>query len=177
MREVPLTQGMVALVDDEDYEEVMRYRWIYHRPRHSKTGYAQTTVHLERGRGGRSKTPRMHQLIYGPVPDGMTVDHRDGNGLNNRRSNLRLASRAEQARNRRPRAASATGFKGVFPSTPNRWIARIGWEGRRLNLGTFSSPEEAACAYDAKARELCGDFAYVNFPRSAVRGNPRSPLT
>jgi hypothetical protein len=168
VREIPLTQGMVALVDDADFERVSAYRWIYHRPSHSRAGYAQTTVRLEKGRGGRSKNPRMHQLIYGPVPPGMTIDHIDGDGLNNQRRNLRVASRAEQCWNRRPRSESKTGFKGVFPASPGRWIARIRCQSGQWYLGTFSSPEEAARAYDAKARELYGDFAYLNSPRNPV---------
>lgn len=107
---------------------------------------------------------RMHQLIFGPVSKRMTVDHRDSDGLNNRRGNLRAASRAQQSWNRRPRIESTSGLKGVFPTSPGRWIARVVWQGKRLNLGTFRSPEEAARAYDAKARELYGEFAYLNLP-------------
>lgn len=169
MREIPLTRGMVALVDDEDYEEVSRYRWTYHRPRHSRAGYAQTSI--ESAAGGW-RTVRMHQMVFGPISPHSTIDHVDGDGLNNRRGNLRAASRCEQSWNRRTRIESSTGLKGVFPTTTTRWIARIGWQGKRLNLGTFDSPEKAARAYDARARELCGEFARLNFPEDQQHVSP-----
>jgi hypothetical protein len=103
VRYIPLTQGKYAIVDAEDYERVSRYKWCL-----SRTG---KQLYAQRRTGG--KTIRMHQFIMKP-PKGMVVDHIDGNGLNNRRSNLRICTRPENTRNRRRNPNTASGYKGVW---------------------------------------------------------------
>lgn len=103
----------------------------------------------------------LHRLIMGE-PEGLEVDHRNGDGLDNRRQNLRVATHAQNLANQRLSAANTSGFKGVsFDRTrPNKpWAAYIKHGGRKLFLGRHETREAAAAAYDAKARELFGEFA------------------
>lgn len=106
----------------------------------------------------------MHKLILGDGPEGHEIDHRDRNGLNNQRSNLRWATKAQQRCNQALRRDSKTGFKGVNLVRGKYWSATIRANNTTFYLGYFATAEDAARAYDAKARELHGDFAYVNFP-------------
>jgi hypothetical protein len=162
VREIPLTHGMVALIDDEDYGEVSRYRWHAVQKRGGRTWYAMTNL---RRADGKRTTIEMHALILGKDPEGRQVDHRDGNGLNNRRENLRYATMSEQRRNAPARRNNKTGFKGVtlhYQAT-GLYVAQIGTKARRLTIGYFSSAEQAARAYDDKAREWFGEFARTNF--------------
>jgi hypothetical protein len=154
VRYIPLTQGKYAIVDAGDYERVSRYKWCL-----SRTG---KQLYAQRRTGG--KTIRMHQFIMNP-PKGMVVDHIDGNGLNNRRSNLRICTRPENTRNRRVNPNTSTGFKGVWrdKKTGKCW-AQIYFEGKPIRLGSFATAVEAARAYDRKAIELFGQFARLNFP-------------
>lgn len=151
---IPLTQGKYAIVDAADYERVSRYKWCL-----SSTG---KQLYAQRRTGG--KTIRMHQFIMNP-PKGMVVDHIDGNGLNNRRCNLRICTRLENTRNRRRNPNTATGFKGVWHDRKTgKYWAHICFEGKVVRLGSFATAVEAARAYDRKARELFGQFACLNFP-------------
>lgn len=108
-----------------------------------------------------SKAVLLHRDLLGN-PKGI-VDHINGDGLDCRRSNLRLASASESAANVKLRSDNSTGFKGVSPHR-KKWSARIQWRGKRYELGDFSSCEEAVRAYDKAARELHGEFAVLNFP-------------
>jgi hypothetical protein len=95
----------------------------------------------------------------------MVVDHINGNGLDNRMVNLRVCTAAQNSRNRKPRKGSLSGYRGVsFYKNYQKWVAQIMYDGVKYYLGYFSDPKEAALAYDAKARELHGDYARVNFP-------------
>ena len=164
--------GRVALVDESDYELVMQYRWHIQedkRPGHQAGPYARAWM------GG--KQIFMHTLITGYF----RVDHADGNGLNNRRSNLRPATAAQNLANTHRRPAGGTSrYAGVSrQSNSTRWVARITYEGTILYLGSFVSEEEAALAYDKAARELYGEFARPNFPEGAedhYRLKEMSPL-
>jgi hypothetical protein len=155
-REIPLGGGLVALVDSEDYDRLGIYRW--HALRSPHTTYAKREIwnHCE----------REYRLLHREVmdaPPGIEVDHRNGNGLDCRKENLRTATRSQQNQNKRGWAAS--GYKGVYPqSRSTRWQARIKFAERYTSLGTFDTPEEAARAYDAAAREHFGEFARLNFP-------------
>lgn len=117
----------------------------------------------------------MHRLILGLVPgDGLVVDHRNGNGLDNRRCNIRTATRSNNQHNQRlGRANNTSGYKGVTrrrgPCRRKPWRACIRHERRTVFIGHFATPEAAAAAYDRKAAELFGEFASLNFPR---RGRP-----
>ena len=154
VRYIPLTQGKYAIVDAEDYERVSRYKWCL-----SRTGNQLYAYRKHRG-----KTIRMHQFIMKP-PKGMVVDHIDGNGLNNRRSNLRICTRPENNLNRRRNPNTATGFKGVWrDKKTGKYWAHTQLKGKRIRLGAFDTAVEAAHAYDRKAIELFGEFARLNFP-------------
>lgn len=161
--EIPLTKGFVALVDDDDYERVITAgKWHTHI--NGRTAYAEHNI--QRPSGVRSKIT-LHTFLTGwPM-----VDHRNGDGLDNRRANLRPATVAENARNSRVRSSNSSGFHGVgYYKRYGKWSARIRVFGRRIELGYFLTPEEAGRAYDAAAREHFGEFAALNFPAVGERG-------
>jgi len=157
-REIPLSSGAIALVDDADYEVVAMLGPWHARP-HGRTTYAQANVR----RNGRHTTIQMHRLIMGA--DGPRIDHIDGNGLDNRRANLRPATQAQNSRNQR--CSNPSGYKGVS-ATRGRWCARIWHEGKLRYLGMHDTPEAAARAYDDAAVRYFGEFARLNFDRAVM---------
>lgn len=154
---VTLTKGFSAVVDDEDYDRVLALgSWKAHRPRY--VWYGEITI------GGRDnkQSIQMHRFILN-APNGLDVDHRDCDGLNNQKSNLRLATRSQNLANR-PRCHSQTGYRGVQPEhKSSRFIAQITVNKKRIWLGNFASAVEAARAYDAVAIQIYGEFARLNF--------------
>ena len=153
IRFIPLTQGKVAIVDAADYQWLSMYKW--HAAKYQNGFYA----------GTRSKYRHisMHRLIMNAPPDKL-VDHKDHNGLNNCRSNLRLCSVADNSHNRRP-SNKTSRYKGVYWSkTAKIWKAVIRFKGKNQYLGKFDNEIEAAKAYDKEARQLFKEFAYLNFP-------------
>lgn len=166
MKTVPLhgqkAAGRVALVNDEDYDLVMQYRWhVAEKPatptRRQSGPYAVVTL----WQSGRYRTLLMHELLTG-WPQ---TDHADHDGLNNQRSNLRPATVTQNAGNQLPRLSTTSPYKGVsWHSRSRRWQAGVQAGGRRRYLGFFLSELEAAYAYDAAAREMFGEFACTNFP-------------
>ena len=154
MQEIPLTQGRVALVDAEDFERLTQWSWCFSH------GYAVRGERL----GGTHRLVYMHRHVLGlKSHDGCCVDHVNGNGLDNRRCNLRVATQAENNRNRR---ATPCRHKGIsFDHRYRRpWRARIMVARRTIELGRFATAEQAARAYDRAAREHFGEFALLNFP-------------
>mgnify|MGYP001562305313 CR=1 FL=1 len=151
---IPLTQGKVALIDAADLPLVSRYKWCADRHRH--TFYAMTKIR----RSDRTWTTLyMHRLLLN-APLSMKTDHVNGNGLDNRRANLRPATHAENLRNRGPQRNNTTGFKGVsFDKTRGKFQARIMLSGREIHLGRFITPQKAHAAYCAAAAKLHGKFA------------------
>lgn len=159
MKEIPLTQGKVALVDDEDFELVNQYRW--YALRNHRTFYAVKQMRQVDGRRGLLW---MHRLILGLTDSRQQADHINHNGLDNRRVNLRVVSQSENAQNRRMALANKSGFKGVaLDSRTQRYRVQIRINRKPTTIGYFATAEEAARVYDAKARELYGEFACVNF--------------
>ncbi len=152
---ITLTRGKVALIDLADLPKVAEYRWCAVLMR-NRSWYA--AAHQRGSRRG-SAPVRMHNVLLGHLG----VDHIDGDGLNNRRNNLRPATDEQNKRNRRISKNNTSGYKGVFLDR-GRWRACIDEHGRRHYLGYFATAEEAARAYDAAAREGHGEFANLNFP-------------
>jgi hypothetical protein len=160
MKAIPLTKGKVALVDDADFVWLSQYKWHAVQPsRPNGSFYAARRDTCQAGR-----YVYMHNVLLGVVG----VDHRDGDGLNNQRDNLRSATAHQNACSRRLNVHKrGTGFKGVTrASAASRmsplWLAYIEANGKRYYLGYFGSPIEAARAYDSKALELHGEFALTN---------------
>ena len=158
MRQIPLSQGLMTLVDDADYERLAQYRW-YACKDHRK--------HYAKRSAGNQKL-LMHRVILGLRPgDGIQSDHRDGNGLNNQRENLRTCTNAENGRNRVASAGLTSAYLGVSLDR-NKWRAQSKLPrskgGLKVSLGWFDSEEDAARAYDRFAIEHFGEFANPNFP-------------
>jgi len=153
MREIPLTKGMVTIIDDDDYELVSQYKWCV---RTSEKGryYA--------GRNTGSNNVYLHRWLLN-AQFGIEVDHINGNTLDNRRSNLRLCTRVGNGRNGRKHRLyrSTSKYKGVYWSV-NKWQAQIRVGRERFNLGRFTNEEEAARAYNEAASKYYGEFARLN---------------
>jgi AP2 domain len=161
MKEIMLASGRgVALVDDGDYERVAIHRWCVHihSGRKRTIAYAQANIRI----GGQWKRVMMHRFIMGLGSP--RIDHKDGNGLNNTRANLRLATASNNMHNTGSRGGSST-FKGVtWHKKARKWLAQIMVNRKWHYLGVFEKEEDAARVYDAKARELHGEYAKTNFP-------------
>lgn len=140
-------QGKGVVLDDSDYKKYSADKWTAH-----PYGYP---VRYENG-----EAIMMHRLIAG-AKKGEFVDHIDGNPLNCTRANLRICTHAENMRNRKMAKNNTSGFKGV-KKHGNNWQATIFLAGRKYTIGTFINIEDAAKAYDAKAKELHGNFARIN---------------
>lgn len=152
--EIPLTRGFVAIIDAADEGAIGGYAWRVDVRK--RTAYAATTV---RRADGSYTSMLMHSLLTGwPM-----VDHANGNGLDNRRGNLRQATVSQNGANTLKRAGCQSRFKGVARSG-KRWRAYITVAGRQRHLGSFVDETAAAQAYDAAARRAFGPFALLNFP-------------
>lgn len=152
VKEIRLTKGFAAIVDDDDWLELASYNWFY------VNGYA--------ARNSARHTPRtyMHRVIIN-APDGVQVDHINHNTLDNRRSNLRLCTHAENARNHKIARNNTSGYIGVaWRYDIEKWMAYIENHGKRITLGYYESASDAAHVRDRKAIELYGAFASLNFP-------------
>ena len=155
MIQIPLTRGAVALIDDADYAVVSQFRWSVLTHRHTGTVYAKATVR----KGGTRTTLLMHRLVLGLTDSAVFVDHANRDGLDNRRANLRIATRAQNGANRLIRTANKTGFRGVvYLDRYKVFRAQISVSGVPSYIGSFKTAEEAHAAYLARDRELFGEF-------------------
>ena len=163
-REIPLTRGLTAIVDAADFDVISRLKW---HAQANGDGGSYYPVNSGARIGNRQRAVRMHRLLLGIVNQtDIFVDHINGNGLDNRRCNLRLASAAQNQGNRDQRKTGSCLYKGVhFAKKSRNWEAKIG--GERLFLGSFDTPEDAARAYDAAATARWGEYAKLNFPLEA----------
>jgi hypothetical protein len=166
MREIPLTNSTkVALVDDEDYDRLIGYSWRLER-----------SGGLEYAAKGRSSAKMQNEImrpaLEAAVPK-TRIDHRNLNGLDNRKSNLRLCTNQQNCANRGKQSNNTSGYKGVYLLAKGKakpWHARVGSrkENGILHGGYFATAEEAARKYDELAVELYGEFARLNFPTQEI---------
>ena len=156
-REIPLTQGKVALVDEADYEWLSQWKWCARYCPRRKSFYV---ARADRSTG-KYVNVQIHRVIMNlPQGDKRQVDHINHDPLDNRRENLRVCTAAENCRNRRKRSDVTSGYKGVsFDKESGRWKATIRPNGILINLGRFVTPEDAHSAYCSAAAEHFGDFA------------------
>jgi len=161
MKKIKLTKGKCAIVDDADYEELSKYKW--HANVSRRTSYASRVIK----RNGKETKIQMHREILGLGNPRIFVDHKDGNGLNNQRDNLRTCTPKENTLNRRSREGRASKYKGVWwDKRKKKWAVTIGINNRSNWLGVFDNEDEAAIVYDNAALKHYGAFAFVNFESS-----------
>lgn len=154
MKLLPLSRGLFAQVDDEDFEWLNQWKWSVYDTR-GKTLYAKRLVY----KNGKQKTLKLHRVILGITDPKIHVDHKDRNGLNNQRNNLRIAKRSENNTNRYGWGKSKCA--GVSMKD-GKWRARIQKNNETIYLGRFNTKREAALAYNKKALEIHGEFALLN---------------
>jgi hypothetical protein len=160
LKEIPLTKGLVALIDDEDFEKVSVFRW--QAVSNKKVYYAYHSIAKKLPNGKKGSTAiKMHRLVMGVTDPKIQVDHINGNTLDNRKENLRLCSNIENSRNRKGYCTNTSGFRGVGRDkrrNSNPWFATIVKDEKQKWLGYFNTPEEAAKAFDKAAKEIYGEF-------------------
>ncbi len=150
MKRIPLTRGKEALVDDQDYEYLMQWKW------HAGKGGEYAT---------RDKSIHMHQVLAELMnfPVGSIADHFNRDGLDNRRKNLRPATNQTNLMNRGPQVNNTSGFKGVtFDRSRGKWVAQLKKDQKRIYSARFDDKVEAAKSYNKAAKKHFGEFAYLN---------------
>lgn len=152
MKEIQLTQGKVTLVDDSDYEMLIKHKWC--AIRQEKNWYATSRV-------STNSHTKMHRIIMGVTESKIYVDHKDGDGLNNQRANLRLCTNSQNSANRRKSNNSKSKYLGIS-NLRGKWKVSVRKNGKEYYGGTFISEEDAALAYNKKATEVHGEFARLN---------------
>lgn len=165
MKKIKLTQGKYALVDDEDFEYLNQWKWCAQKI--GSIYYAKRGYDWNKKKKCWNEILSMHRVILGlHKGDGVCTDHIDGNGLNNRRCNLRACTKQQNQMNQGSKVGTSK-YKGVgvVPDSVSvkKWRARICINRNQKYLGYFDSEIEAAKAYDVAAKELFGEFANCNF--------------
>jgi len=161
MKEIVLTNGSVALIDDEDFDKISKYKWTEHKEGTKQKSYAISSV---RDESGKYKQIRMHRLVLGISDPKLKIDHANGKTLDNTKSNIRVASNSQNGSNLDALVSTNTsGFRGVGLASGKArrvkpWCAKIRVNGKLVHLGYFASAQEAAKAYDAAAKKHFGEF-------------------
>ena len=157
MKKIPLTQGQFTIVDDEDYEPLMKFKWCAYKDRN--TFYACRNVRI----GSGQRKLQMHRHLLGVDDPTIQIDHRNGDGLDNQRANLRKCTNAQNQMNQRLSRANTSGYKGVTWYKPlNSWCARIQINKKLIHIGYYANINDAAIAYNERAKVLFGEFAFLN---------------
>lgn len=152
MKTIPLTQGKVATVDDEDFEHLSQFKWCAHFDGYN--WYAIRKVGFKR--------VSMHRWLLRPLPS-FIIDHIDRDGLNNQRANLRICIHSDNIRNSYRPSITTSGYKGVtWKKSNKKWCAQIMTDRGKRHIGLFSTAREAALAYDEAARVEFKEFALTN---------------
>lgn len=164
MKEILLNHNKITLVDDEDYDRVMQYKWYAHNASIGCMWYAIRIIRIKNEYWNK-KYIAMHRFILNlDDSEKRQVDHKDRNGLNNQKHNLRLATNNQNQANR-PKPYGESKYKGVTKErSTGKWVARIRINGKKTHLGTFLTEEDAGKAYDIAAKQIFSEFAYLNFP-------------
>lgn len=149
--EIPLKNECVAVIDLVDVEKASKHGWILDDTKPNRYVLARVN----------NRTLRLHRYIL-DVPKGMAVDHIDGNGLNNRRTNLRVVTPQQNSFNRRKITSKSSRYKGVHARGNGKFRAAIRVNGKLINIGTFSTELDAAKAYNILALKYFGEFACLN---------------
>lgn len=159
VKKIPLTQGLYARVGAQDYAWIGQWKWTADRRKHYDLWYAVRVIKREDGKWG--KKIYMHRLILQALP-GQEIDHKDNDGLNNTRKNLRFATRAENNHNTRMRISNTSGFKGVsWDKNMNLWQAKITIRRQQIHLGRYDSPQDAYAAYCQASKHYHKDFGRI----------------
>ena len=159
MEEIKLTQGKVTQVDDSDYEYLNQWKWYAHKKQSDKTFYAARNIRVD----GKQTMQLMHRLIMN-TPDHLQVDHKDRDGLNNQRNNLRNVTNSVNTQN--SPSQGKLHYKGVYYMRKGKYIyirAQVRISGKITHIGYFETEEEAAKAYDKSVLKEYGQDAYTNF--------------
>jgi len=161
MKEIKLTQGLIAFVDDDDFERLNSFKWFAHKS--GNAYYAETIISV-----GYKKQDvlKMHRLVMNLGRCEMVVDHKDMNGLNNTKENLRVCTRSQNAMNKKSQTGSFSKYKGVsYHKRNKKFQAEITINSKKKHIGYYHKDVDAAIAYDNKAIEFFGEFAVLNFSR------------
>lgn len=159
LKTIPLSKGMEAIVDDDDFDRLSKWSWFYH-----KNGYAMRSYRED----GKYKKERMHRVVI-DCPVNMDVDHINGNKLDNRKSNLRIATRTQNNANKKMQRNNTSGYRGVnWSKQHNKWVAKIQFKRKCIHLGLFENKEDGALAYNKAALEYFGEFARLNDVKGTI---------